>query len=510
MRARNRYLLAALSGVLLLLSFPPFDLEFLAWIALAPVLVAIYHTAEFKFKTATLLGIITMAIVFLPHWFEPWYSEMEGWLPTSWHWVGYPAAILVGYFITVIWGEMLAYWKPARSPSLILKYLPAGLWIIALPIVWVSVEFLVMNVPVVMKIAGALGYTSISGTQWKTVPVLQIASFTGMYGVTFLILLFNCAIAYSIVHLRDGKRAYFPAIIAILILAGVFSWGLLRVPPSSNGGISVAVIETAHGNDGSSSSTSDLLAKSLNYEPRLIMWGVPPWESPLDQLRDTDEELYPCMIHGTEFLSPNGERNHRDVAYHFINVVDGFVPWEPQRIIAPSVESFTTEFGNVGSLICMESAYPVPTRKLVDGGGQMMTTTSFNRGHAWPGLLSGNAVYRAVEFGIPAVSYGPWGGSVIIDPYGRTIEDIAPEEGIVSGNMPLVQIQTFYTRHGDLFGWGIVVLMLALVGYNIYLGRKSPFGYCQQCGTQISKGSKICQECETNPVKRPLWKRLLL
>ena len=43
MRARNSYLLTLLSGILLLLSYPPFNLEFLAWFAFVPVLVAIYY-----------------------------------------------------------------------------------------------------------------------------------------------------------------------------------------------------------------------------------------------------------------------------------------------------------------------------------------------------------------------------------------------------------------------------------------------------------------------------------
>jgi len=68
MKARNSFTLAILSGILLLLSFSPFDLEFLAWVALVPALIAIYY--ERQLRRIKWLGIIAMAIVFIPQWFE--------------------------------------------------------------------------------------------------------------------------------------------------------------------------------------------------------------------------------------------------------------------------------------------------------------------------------------------------------------------------------------------------------------------------------------------------------
>jgi len=88
MKTIFKYSLAVLSGLLLLLSFPPFDLEFLAWIALVPVLVAISYEREFRFNKVAWLGLAAMAVVYIPHWFDPWHTEMEGWLPASWSWVG--------------------------------------------------------------------------------------------------------------------------------------------------------------------------------------------------------------------------------------------------------------------------------------------------------------------------------------------------------------------------------------------------------------------------------------
>jgi len=49
MRARNSYLLAGLSGVLLLLSLPPFKFGgFLAWVAFVPILIALFYETQAK------------------------------------------------------------------------------------------------------------------------------------------------------------------------------------------------------------------------------------------------------------------------------------------------------------------------------------------------------------------------------------------------------------------------------------------------------------------------------
>ncbi len=508
MKAKYSFGLAILSGILLLLSFPPFDLEFLAWFALVPVLTAIYY--ERRLRKVPLLGIVAMAIVFVPQWFEIWYTEMEFWLPVSLTWVGYPVAVLVGFLIASVWGSLLASWKPACLPSSRLKYLPTGLWVIVLPILWVSVEFLIMSIPLVMKVGGGFGYASISGTQWQNVPVLQIASYTGMYGVTFLIILTNCAIAYAIVHLKDYKRACAPAITMAVIIGVVFTWGYLSIPPPSHGSISVAIIQKAESFEYNRSSYIDSMSESLNYEPRMLLLAVSPRAADLGQLEGFSREHGVYLLQGTELLSPDRTRQHYDMPYHMISLLRGFRPWQPSEIVSPQIDSLNTEFGKVGCLICMESAYPTPARKLVEGGAQVITTVSANQGFAMAGLLGGNAVYRAVEFRTPAISYRAWGGSVIIDPYGRIIEDLAPGDDIVAGKLAFGDGSTFYSGHGDIFGYVVLLLALALVAYNFYLSRKSTFRYCEACGAEVAKGSETCQQCGVSQIKPPLWKRILL
>jgi len=501
MRARDSYGLAVLSGFLLLLSFPPFDAEYLAWVALVPVLIAIHH--ERQFSRVKWLGATATAVVFIPQWFEPLRVSAEYWLPA---WPAHLLAFLGGCLVALAWGEVLALWKPGCLPPSRLRFLPAGLWIIALPILWTAVEFLALSIPLVMKLGGALGYTSLSGTQWRNVPIVHVASVAGMYGATFLILLVNCAVACAITHFREHKRLHLPAMAAMVLLAGVFAWGGLSVPPADSDGISTAVVQAPEAYEEDPDRYADLVTTSLKYEPRLLVGAAP-----MDRFADISAEHHVYLLHELELLSPDGERQHRDIAYHpFINIADGFSPWEPQQVFSPPVYPFETEFGKVGSLLSMEGAFPTPTRRLVENGAQLVTTAWMSRGFAWAGLSGGNAVYRAAEFGVPAVAYGLPQGSLIIDRYGRIMQDAAPEEEIVAARIALGGGRTFYARHGDVFGYVIVLLALASVVFNSYLRKKSPFEYCERCGARVPKGTEACQQCGAIQIRPPLWKRVLL
>jgi len=142
------YGLAVTSGLLLLLSFPPLNLEFLAWVALVPILVAMYYEKSEKRigKLVTVFGLCLFPI------FMWLYSEFEmlG-LPT-------PLSLLIGVFCGVFLGQFYiafhGYWRGKHSPSKGLAYLPSSLQIIIPPIIWTSLEFIVMSVPWIMKVGG--------------------------------------------------------------------------------------------------------------------------------------------------------------------------------------------------------------------------------------------------------------------------------------------------------------------------------------------------------------------
>lgn len=499
MRARNSYLLAVLSGILLFLSYPPFNLGFLAWFALVPFLTAMYY--ETKAKRIDKLG--GAMVIFLTPIFIFAYNEVDVFLPVF---VAWPLGVIIAFLISglILWPS--DYWKPKQLPSPEFSYLPSALQIFVVPVFATAMEFLIMNIPVVIKLGGGFGFASISSTQWLNTPIVQLASFTGMYGITFLIWLVNCGIAYAIIHYKETRRISKQAIAILLAFGMILAYGWISIPGVAAGDTNVVIIqakpstmEKQHINE----LYANLTEYALKYEPEIILWSIwmkyEPFEPAgpcVDEYASFSEEHDVYLTDGDDVVFPDGKIEHHDAVYLFPRVFDGFVPFDLNKIF-PKIDGFDTEFGKLGILVCMESASTIPARQLVNEGAQFIVTTSVERPviGAFQGLIGGNIAYRAVEHRIYTALFFGDGGSIIVDPYGRIIDDIAPEPEIVAGRIDFTDERTFYSRYGDIFGFTIVGLFVSLLGYNLYLKRKSPYIFCKKCKAQMEKGIKVCPEC---------------
>jgi len=117
------YGLAILSGILLLLSFPPFNLgSILAWVALVPLLVAIYNEKNLKrigrlTIVSCILGFFLMVV-----WLQ---SEFIHFLPASLYLISWLIGIGISIMLAWIYAEFpRVYWKPREFPTIKLQYLP--------------------------------------------------------------------------------------------------------------------------------------------------------------------------------------------------------------------------------------------------------------------------------------------------------------------------------------------------------------------------------------------------
>ncbi|MCK4326915.1 MAG: hypothetical protein KAW41_00380 [Candidatus Diapherotrites archaeon] len=479
---KTGYGLAALSGILLLLSYPPFNFgSFLAWFALVPLIVAIYN--ETKVKRMDRLLCITG--IFLAPVFIWLYNEFDVFLPSIIAWpLGIILALLTTFYVT--W-HVEDYWKPKQLPRKELAYLPSTLQVLIIPIVGTAVEFLLMNLPAIMKIGGGIGFVSLSRTQWMNTPILQLASFTGMYGVTFLILLVNCALAYMVIHYKETKKISKQAIAVLFIFGAIFAYGLVSIPELSAGDTTVIIIqaqpkvmETEYVNE----LYFNLTKNSLKYNPEIILWSdwmnYEPFETVgpyTTQYVNFSKEHNIYLTNSEDLVYPDGKTERHEAP--FLNafpagIIDGFVPFDLSKIL-PRTHGYDTKLGRLGILLCIESASTIPARQLIEDGTQFIIVTSCDRPviGAFQGLIGGNAVYRAVEHRVYTALFFGSSGSIIIDPYGRIIQDTAPEPEIVAGKVSFTNKRTFYTKYGDVFGWAVVALALALFGYDYHLKKKA-------------------------------------
>ncbi len=190
-------LLAALAGLGLYLSFPPAALWPLAFGALVPLLVALDPAGP---RSAFWLGTLA-GMVFYPlnlSWATHALAVYGG---LSWG-VSVLVLGLLSFYLALYLGVFAAGWVRFRPASAVGQALFAAS-------LWVTLEFartyLLTGFP----------WAFLAYTQSRTLPLIQIASVTGMYGVSFLIALVNAALALALRQDR-GRAALAPAVAAVV------------------------------------------------------------------------------------------------------------------------------------------------------------------------------------------------------------------------------------------------------------------------------------------------------
>lgn len=184
--------LTLVSALLLLLSFPNYDFYLFAWIALVPLLLVL---KEKKLKSAFafsfFFGVVFIASVFY------WINSVSDFKLTDYV---LPVLYLATYF--GLFGLILNFISRKQM------FPP----VFTAPALWVSFEYLRSNADFL-----ALPWALSGHTQYLNLPVIQIASFTGAYGVSFLIVMFNAALCNAgTKNFKDWKQ-----LLAVLVVLTV-------------------------------------------------------------------------------------------------------------------------------------------------------------------------------------------------------------------------------------------------------------------------------------------------
>jgi len=131
MKAIHSYSLAVLSGILLLLSLPPFKLGgFLGWFAFVPILIAVFYETRAK-RISRLAMIAGAGAIPLAIGFAWWVPDIIAMLTPLGHlfWLWFIIGIA---FFVFLGAELYAdypqdYWELKQRSSKKLQYLPSSL-----------------------------------------------------------------------------------------------------------------------------------------------------------------------------------------------------------------------------------------------------------------------------------------------------------------------------------------------------------------------------------------------
>jgi len=496
--------LAILSGVLLVFGFQPFDLYIFPWVGIVPLLIALRGKSPLP---SFLLGLLTGFT---------WFMGTIYWIFHSVHFYGHvPVAISIlmlvllclylGSYVGLFSILFNAVSKGSKLPALLI-----------VPLLWVSLEFL--------RTYLLTGYpwALLAYSQYKLLPLIQIADITGGYGVSFLVAAFN-GLIFDMFAGRENKRLPALAVIVFTVIVAVsLIYGYGRLAEGGDGReFKVSVIQgnipqdkkwEARFQEEVIGTYKRLTLEALAEGPDMIVWpetAVPfvfGYDEELtEETLSFQKELETHLLFGSILLNRTGPGESSfsnsavllspqgDVAsvYDKMHLVP-YGEYIPFRDLMPFARRLTagigdfmpgeeylvmkTPFAGIGNLICYEIIFPGQVRGFVENGADVLVTITND---AWFGRTSAPyqhfviAVFRAIENRVPVIRAANTGISGFIDSKGRisNTSDIFVEavlnEKVVAGKR-----RSIYTEYGDVFAYLCIGGAMLLVIMNITRGRQ--------------------------------------
>ncbi len=478
-------LLALLSGLLIALSFPLPGWPPLIWVALIPLLIALEgQSPRVAFRLGFVTGLSAYAallywvmIVMTDYGHLPRYASIPLWLFLS--------AWLALFYGLAAWAAVLGKQQGAK-------------WVLLFPLAWVGADylrsFLLTGFP----------WTMLGHSQYRLLPLIQIADLTGVYGITALIVLAN-VVFYRIMRALAGAQVPYPAksaLTLVLLLAFTCWYGFhrLNTPLPTTRPLRVALIQ---GNIDQSIKWSPafqqqtldiycgLSRKAAGRGPLdLLVWpesAVPFFFQepgpPSDRIRQLARELKVNLLFGSPavelrdnrqaylnsafLLGRDGEDRGRSDKIHLVP----FGEYVPLARLLPFVHKLVHGIGDfvpgtsarpldaggtpLGVLVCYEAIFPELARAQVNNGSRILVNITndawFGRSSApWQHLAM--AAFRAVETRTPLVRAANTGITAMVDQNGH-IREMTPlfKEAVMVGDVTPGSADAPYLRLGDLF-----------------------------------------------------------
>ncbi len=476
----KNYSFCVLSAVLLILSFPKYNLEFLAWFGFVPLFFVLKGKSKGK---AFLLSYIT-GVIF---WSGTIYWLIHVTLPGTIIFVLY-LALYFGFF-----GLLISY---LLSTTYCLLFIPSA---------WVLFEYIRSHLFTGFPWA-LLGYS-----QYLNLSLIQIADITGVWGVSFLVMMINFA-SYEFITSPLAQVKKIKQIIPVIVcLIAVFIYGsnkISRLPDSAGRKpINVCVVQGNIPQELKWSALSceyiierylSLTSLANKQGTDLIIWP----EAALPVVLEEEPGYFNAVVKFTKGISTPlllGAVTYRDDRYYNsallisregnllarydkihlvpfgeyipLRKILGFLePIVPIGDMVAGKESTVFEITDssgkstvrFGTLICFEDLFPELSRRSVNSGAGLLVNITND---AWFGRTSSPyqhlsaSVFRAVENRVFLVRAANTGVSGFISPDGKVIslvKDLQGENIFIPGDLTCQvyvhqKTKTIYTRYGDLF-----------------------------------------------------------
>ena len=353
---------------------------------------------------------------------------------------------------------------------------------LAFPVYWVACEYLTE--------AGSPHSTfgNLAYTQMGALPIIQIASLTGIWGISFIVFLFAGTVAVLLGGAGKPGRRRVLAVTVAAVVGAVFLYGEWRLrsnPPAQ------PVMVTLIAKDvpisvylGAEAQTLELLHAYADEVRRATPAGTKVVVLPekigrvsegslpqIDALFSstaaaTHSAIVLGLVRRTPLAAYNSSRFYSaagklEANYDKHHLLPGIEPEKPgdKRVVLDQPS------GRWGLQICKDMDFPQLSREYGGEGASLLLVPAWDFNlDRW--LHARMAVLRAVENGFALARSARNGLLTLSDNRGRILAEVTTVPGrfvSITGQVNVPREETFYTRTGDWFAWICVALLVALL-----------------------------------------------
>ncbi|MGC2546498.1 MAG: nitrilase-related carbon-nitrogen hydrolase [Silvibacterium sp.] len=353
----------------------------------------------------------------------------------------------------------------------------------ALPVLWTAFEYL-LEFKSPHSTWGNFGYT-----QMNLLPLIQIASITGIWAISFTVFLFAGTVAAFFAPSRTHKGTV--AIIAATFYITVFGYGAYRLhtapaAPSVKAGL--ISDDTAHPLFPDGQQTVALAQAYASKIPAMVAQGAQVIVLPekIGRIEDSDVAQVDAIfeqaarqnhatifasfqhqpnLHQARLYSPNGTLEALYEKHHMLPAFEGYLLPGTTRVIVDRPS------GKWGTEICKDMDFPLLSRQYGNDGAGLMLVP------AWDFVVDGwlhsrMAILRGVESGFSIARSAKQGFLSVSDIRGRVLAQQSSNANpgsptapfsILIASVPVRNQPTFYARTGNWFAWLDLILAAALL-----------------------------------------------
>ena len=486
--------LGCLSGGLFVLSIPKADFFYLAWICLVPSLVI---AAQLGSVRAFGLGLSCGLVMGFGriHWLSE-TLHLYGNIPLVLG--GLTAAALI-FYLALYTAIFFLLVRRLPFDSYLFPWLSGSIWIV---LEWIQ-NWLFSGFP--WELMGA--------SQYLNRPVVQLAALTGIYGISFVLVLINSSLAQILV-----LRRWSYGLSAVLLLCGVFTWGYYRLDhlaKDQDANVEIGVVQGSFPQDIKwrivplSVERYTNMTRSLAQQGSLDLIIFPETALPFRLFQRADSLYFhqitslaqevstPLLVGSLEATRNNTKLFNRAFLFDAQGkIVDSsdkvhlvpFGEYLPFPWLFQYMEGLTAESGifdpgerhkilhlpdkdiAFGVFICYESIFPEITRQLTQLGAEFLINTTndawFGRSAA-PHQHFSMAVLRAVETGRSVIRAANTGISGVISPSGAILHTTPLFESLSFAKAIRIRSEiTPYVRFGNYIVGFAALLLLFFLGIS--------------------------------------------